>query len=99
MGGLDSVQSWRRKEVEDALKSKAAWDSLTESRAERHCNAQRVQDMGLGNVLDAREEHQGFSMALTPKGSFHEASQRRMDRKVADEGENDKGWESGNKWL
>lgn len=67
LSGLECLPEWQRTEVEDALKSKSAWDNKAESREDRWNHARKVKAMGLGCMTDNRLEHQGFTMALTPE--------------------------------
>lgn len=73
-GGVSNLCEWERESAQKLLsKYKGCeiddenWANKAESREERHKHAETVERMRLGGMEDAREEHQGFTMALTPE--------------------------------
>lgn len=73
MSGLDDIQGWERDEYKAILTSSCgskSWESKAESRAERHALVEKMQNMGLSDIQDARKEHQGFDMVKTPQMRF-----------------------------
>jgi len=71
MAGMDDLQDWERNEYETMLLKDGdgesrGWESKAESRAEKHALREKVQNMGLAEIEDGRNDCQGFNMSLTP---------------------------------